>query len=369
MRADLGEAQLRLFLERWDPGEVDILGKALSFLAGHAIDLLLLPAEVPLVFEIGFDERPDILGKFLEDFIGESLPARFGTAEPMVELEPLEDGIPDPGIGALEIGGLGSHPLDPFAGGKADRGGFGGQPQIRIVLPEQQAVFRPAGEHTVGLGATAGHEVIDHHTEICLIAPEDEGSFPLHFERGVCPGDEPLPCRFLVSGGAVDLASEIQTLHPLCLKGRLELGRRAVIILHRIAGAKDLAFLQPGDGAEEIHLHLIGKRGRNPVHVVFQRVPTFRLQEHLMPLLLREADNLVLDGRTIARADALDHPAIHGGLVEVVGDDLVGLRVRVGDPARDLFHVERRIAPRIQGEDVIPPLPDPIRHETEFRHR
>ncbi|MCY1349285.1 hypothetical protein D9M69_354670 [compost metagenome] len=65
--------------------------------------------------------------------------------------------------------------------------------------------------------------------------------------------------------------------------------------------------------------------------------------------------DLVLDRRAVARADALDHPGIHRRAIQVAGDDLVGARVGVGDPAADLprvlvaraeegHHRDRRVA-------------------------
>ncbi|MNO98715.1 hypothetical protein D3C76_904660 [compost metagenome] len=46
--------------------------------------------------------------------------------------------------------------------------------------------------------------------------------------------------------------------------------------------------------------------------------------------------DLVFDRRAVARADALDDAGVHRRAVEVGGDDLVGARVGVGDPAADL---------------------------------
>ena len=49
-------------------------------------------------------------------------------------------------------------------------------------------------------------------------------------------------------------------------------------------------------------------------------------------------------------------------------DNGVGGGVGVGDPAGQLFHVEHRVAPWIQSEDVIFALLQRIGHETELRH-
>ena len=87
----------------------------------------------------------------------------------------------------------------------------------------------------------------------------------------------------------------------------MELGRRAVVVFHGVARADDLGILQPGDGADEVVLDLVGQRGGDAVDVELAGVAALRLQEDLVALLLGEADHLVLDGRAVARADALDH--------------------------------------------------------------
>ena len=56
-----------------------------------------------------------------------------------------------------------------------------------------------------------------------------------------------------------------------------------------------------------------------------------------MPLLVREARDLRLDRRTVARADALDHPVCHRRTVQICTDDGVRFLVRIGEPARCLL--------------------------------
>ena len=87
-----------------------------------------------------------------------------------------------------------------------------------------------------------------------------------------------------------------------------------------------------------------------------------------MPFFVCKAYHLVFNGRAIARARALDHAAIHGGLMKITGDDFVGFGIGVGDPTRHLFHVERWIGPGVQGENVIGPLGNRVRQVAEFRH-
>ena len=55
-----------------------------------------------------------------------------------------------------------------------------------------------------------------------------------------------------------------------------------------------------------------------------------------MAFLRREAVDLVLDRRAIARSDAFDLAGVHRRTVEAPADDLVGPLVGMGDPARQL---------------------------------
>ena len=50
----------------------------------------------------------------------------------------------------------------------------GRQPAIGVVVPQQQAVLGPAGEHAVRLVDAAGHQVVDHHADVGLVAAEHQ---------------------------------------------------------------------------------------------------------------------------------------------------------------------------------------------------
>ena len=46
----------------------------------------------------------------------------------------------------------------------------GREPQVGIVLAQQDAVLRAAGEHAVGLFGPLGDQVVDQHADVGLIA-------------------------------------------------------------------------------------------------------------------------------------------------------------------------------------------------------
>jgi hypothetical protein len=130
----------------------------------------------------------------------------------------------------------------------------------------------------------------------------------------------------------------------------VELGGRAVVVFDGVAGPDDLGLLEAGDGPDEVILDLEGQGGGDAVDVEFAGVTALGFQEDLVTLLLGKADHLVLHGGAVARPHALDFARIHGRFVDIGPDDVVRLGGRVGDPAGNLFHVERYRLPPIQGE-------------------
>src|SRR5205823_4219021 len=122
----------------------------------------------------------------------------------------------------------------------------------RVVLAQQQAVLRAAGEHAVGLARAARHQVIDEHSDVGLAALRYPGLALPHGERGIDAGDEALRGGFLVAGGAVDLAGEVQSGKRASLERALELARIEEVVLDGIAGAGEVRILEAADGAHEL---------------------------------------------------------------------------------------------------------------------
>ncbi len=91
-----------------------------------------------------------------------------------------------------------------------------------------------------------------------------------------------------------------------------------------------------------------GQRGGHAVDVDLVRVEALRFKEELVALLVGEADDLVFDGRAVARADGLDGAGVHGRAVDVVADELHRCRCGSGDVAADL--AERRDLRRAERE-------------------
>ena len=212
------------------------------------------------------------------------------------------------------------------------------KPQVGVVLTQVQAVFGAGGEHAVRLRHALGDEVVHQNAKVGFIAAQDERLALLHLERSVDSGNQALCGGFLVSGGAVDLSGKKKPGHRFQLQRVAQLGGIHIIVLDRVARLEDFHLLQPFDGAQKFQLHLGGQTGGQPVWVDHEIVirQSGRLQKDLMPLLVGELDDLVLNGRAVARADSGDAPAVKRGAVQVVLNHAMGARVRVGDMAADL---------------------------------
>ena len=225
------------------------------------------------------------------------------------------------------------------------------QALVGVVRPQGQPVFGARGEHPVRLAGAAGDEVIDQHPDISVGAVEHQRLRSARRERRVEAGDEALRRRLLIAGRAVDLPREIEPGKPPRLQARTKLARVDEIVLDGIAGPPHRRAFEPRDRPQHRFLRLPRQRGRDAVRVDRVVVEPLGLEKDLVPLALGKAHDLVLDRRTIARADAGDLARIHRRAVEIGANDGMRRRGRHCDVADDL----RRL--------------DAVGHEREGRRR
>ena len=223
----------------------------------------------------------------------------------------------------------------------------GGEAVVRVVLPQQQPVLATAGHHPVWLVGALGHQIVDEGADVGLAPGEDQGRLPLQLQGGVDPGHKALDRRLLVAGGAAELPGPVEARDPLHLQGGPQLQGVHAVVLDGVGRAHDLRPLQPRDGVEQLHLHLLGQGGGEPLDVQLLGVQAHGLDEELVPGLVREAGDLGLNGGAVPGAHPLDDPAVHGGAVQVLPDDPVGLLVGVGEVAHCTVH---RLFPGLEGE-------------------
>src|SRR3990172_12832952 len=105
---------------------------------------------------------------------------------------------------------------------------------VCIVMPQEQAVFRPRGEHPVWFFCAFCHKIIKQNSDIRFVPAEDQGPSALEFQRCIYSCDQALRSSFLISGGPVELAAEEKALNVFRLEGMLQLCRKDEIIFDRV---------------------------------------------------------------------------------------------------------------------------------------
>ena len=215
------------------------------------------------------------------------------------------------------------------------------EPQVGIVLAQQQPIFRAAREHPIRLARAARDEIVDEHADVGLVASRPPRCALLHAQRGVDAGEHALRRRFLVAGRAVDLAGEEQAGDELRLQAVLQIARIEIVVLDRVARPRDVRALEPGDRTHQRQLHVERQAGRDAVRIDLVRRQAFGLDEDLVRGLVGEAVHLVFDRRAIARPDAFDHACEHRRAIATGADDLVRALVGRGDVTA---HLARMIA-------------------------
>ena len=109
--------------------------------------------------------------------------------------------------------------------------------------------------------------------------------------------------------------------------------------------------LQARQAAQQLQLDRFRQAGGEALHIDLRGVAPLRLEEDLVAVLVREANDLVFDGGAIARTFAVDHTAVDGGEVQVVADQLMGFGGGAGDVAAHLLTAHP--GGRVKGEEAI----------------
>ena len=211
-----------------------------------------------------------------------------------------------------------------------------GQTHVRVVLPEEDAIFRAGGKHSVGFVHAFCNEVVDEDADVRFIPSEDERLPTVAINMRIDAGDESLSARFLVAGRPVDLSGEEKIPDALRLERMVELRRVEEVVLDSIAGSEYLHVAERRDSFERPQLHVQGQRRGKAVQVKLGRVHPFRLEEQLVLGLVRESNNLRLDAGAVARPDTFDLPVVERRVGETFAKDFVAAFVGKARPAASL---------------------------------
>src|SRR5487761_1973154 len=167
------------------------------------------------------------------------------------------------------------------------------------------------------------HQIIYQHTNIGLIAPQDERWLAPGAERRVDARHDTLRRRLLIAGGAIDLPCEEETRDGLGLQREAQLVGGGVVVFDGIAPAHHLDALQAWNTAQHGKLYIFWQAGIHPLDVDLAGAPALWLQKDLVALLVGEAYDFVFDRGTITWACPFNHAVVERRTVEIRTDDLV----------------------------------------------
>ena len=212
----------------------------------------------------------------------------------------------------------------------------GGQALVGVVLPQGQPVLAAAGHHAVGVHDALGHKVVHQRAQIAGVPGQHQLLLAQRVAGSVQTRQQTLRGGFLVAGGAVELPCPVQTPHHLAFQRGFQTGGVYAVVLNGVGGAHDLQMLKAFDAVVKGVLHVLRQTAGRALQIHLLGVLAAGLYEQRVTVLAGEAHHLILNRGAIARADTLDHAAVQRAALDIIQNDLVGLGVRVGDPA---FHL------------------------------
>ena len=185
-----------------------------------------------------------------------------------------------------------------------------GETHIGIVLTKQNTILCARGKHSVGLVDTLCHEIVDKHSNVCLIATKHKRLIATHSKRSIDSGYKPLPCCLFIASGTVNLTGKIEVREKFCSQGMIQLSRVEIIVFNCITWTVDLHISQRRNLVQGINLDLERKRRRETIEVEFVCSLTLGFQEELMRCFIGKCYYFCLNTRTITRTNALNLPVI-----------------------------------------------------------
>ena len=134
---------------------------------------------------------------------------------------------------------------------------------------------------------------------------------------------------------------DVDAVRILLERGGLQASRIIEVIFNCIAGTQQVRVLQTRHVVHDVKLNIEGQARRNSVRIPFIDMQALGLEKHLMTVLVGKALHLVLNGRTVARPDAVNDARIHGRSIQVRQNDVVNLLIRSRYPTGHLTRVLR----------------------------
>ena len=187
------------------------------------------------------------------------------------------------------------------------------------------------------------HQIVDQHADITLGAIDDQRFLSLKLPCRVDPCHQALSRRFLISGASVELTAAKKSFDLAEFQGWSKLPGVDTVVFNGIGVPHDLHMLKPRNRPVHGVLDVLGKRTGHAADIHFVSSKAFRLDKHLMPVLIRKFHHFIFNGRAVSWPRSLDHTGEERRAVQIGPDDLVGLLIGIGKPAGNLvdLHILR----------------------------
>ena len=89
------------------------------------------------------------------------------------------------------------------------------EPKIGVIRAQQQAMFGARCEHAIRLVDLLGHQIVDQHPDVGLIAAQDKRILTTYLAGGIDASDQPLSGSLLIAGRSIDLTGQKQSRRTL----------------------------------------------------------------------------------------------------------------------------------------------------------
>ena len=99
--------------------------------------------------------------------------------------------------------------------------------------------------------------------------------------------------------------------------------------------------LESRNGPVHSKLNVLRHGAGHSVDVHLICILPLRLDKYLVARLVRETNNLVLNGRAVARTGCVNHAAVERGAIDIVANNFMCLLICVGEPTGFLFNLHR----------------------------
>src|ERR1051325_3083605 len=116
---------------------------------------------------------------------------------------------------------------------------------------------------------------------------------------GVYSCDQTLASCLFITGCAIDLPGKEQVFNEFCFKRIVELRWRKVVIFNGIAGSEDSDIFKTRNNTKRFVLCFFRKGRGESIYIDLNSIPTFGLNEQLMPFSICKTVYFILNAGAI----------------------------------------------------------------------